>query len=124
MTWNHAWGAAPAYIITRKIFGIEPLEPAFRTVLIRPRPGALESAEIKSPTIRGAIHAKFNRGTGGVFNMEVVIPANTNARVMLPKPYKEDFALRLNGKEIPFTIEDGSVLIDDLEAGRYLLEIK
>ena len=124
MTWNHAWGASPAYIITRKIFGIEPLEPAFRKVLIRPRPGALESAEIKSPTIRGTVYAKFNSKPGESFDMEVVIPANTHARVMLADPGKEDFTLRLNGNEIPVHIEDGSVVIDDLKAGRYLLELK
>ena len=123
MTWNHAWGAAPAYIITRGIFGIEPLEPAYRTVLIKPQPGALQSAEIKSPTIRGPIHAKFSREPGGVFIMEVIIPANTHARVMLPKPDQENFTLRLNGNEIPFTITEESVLIDNLKAGRYLLEL-
>ena len=124
MTWNHAWGASPAYIITRGLFGIEPLEPAYRTVLIKPQPGALQSAEIKSPTIRGAIHAKFNRETEGVFNMELVIPANTNARVLLPKPDKEDFTLRLNGDEVSYTIEEGSVLIDNLQSGRHLLELQ
>jgi alpha-L-rhamnosidase len=62
MTWNHAWGASPAYIITRKIFGLEPLEPGFGKILIRPRPGPLESARIVSPTIRGSVHVKFDRG--------------------------------------------------------------
>ncbi|MFW5835359.1 MAG: alpha-L-rhamnosidase C-terminal domain-containing protein [bacterium] len=124
MTWNHAWGAAPAYIITRGIFGIEPLEPAFRKVLIKPQPGSLESAEIKSPTIRGPIHAKFNREPEGIFIMELVIPANTNARVMLPMPGKDNFTLSVNGKETPFVMEDGSVMVDNLKAGKYVMEIR
>ncbi|MDZ7720804.1 MAG: alpha-L-rhamnosidase C-terminal domain-containing protein [Balneolaceae bacterium] len=124
MTWNHAWGASPAYIITRGIFGIQALEPAYKTVLIKPQPGELQSAEIKSPTIRGPIHAKFNSEPEGVFSMELVIPANTNARVMLPKPDKEDFTLQLNGDEVSYTIEEESVLIDDLEAGKYRLELQ
>ncbi|MDR9408355.1 MAG: alpha-L-rhamnosidase C-terminal domain-containing protein [Balneolaceae bacterium] len=123
MTWNHAWGASPAYIITRGLFGIEPLEPAYRSVLIKPRPGALQSAEIKSPTIRGPIHAKFNKEPG-VFRMELVIPANTNAKVLLPKPEIEDFTFRLNGNEVPFTIEEESISIDNLQAGNYLLELR
>lgn len=123
MTWNHAWGASPAYIITRGIFGIQPLEPAYRSVLIKPRPGALQSAEIKSPTIRGPIHAKFSKEPG-VFRMELVIPANTNAKVLLPKPEMEDFTFRLNGNEVPFTIEEESVSIDNLQAGNYLLELR
>jgi len=124
MTWNHAWGAAPTYIITTGIFGIEPLEPAFRTFLVKPQPGSLESAEIKSPTIRGPIHAKFNREPEGIFNLELVIPANTNARVMLPLPDKDDFTVLMNGREMPVVIEDGSVLVDNLKAGKYLMEIR
>ncbi len=124
MTWNHAWGAIPAYVITRNILGIEPLEPGFRKVLIKPQPGSLESAEIKSPTIRGPIHAKFSREPEGIFNMELVIPANTNARVMLPMPDKDDFTFLLNGKEIPAVIEGESVLVDNLKAGKYLMEIR
>jgi len=124
MTWNHAWGAAPAYIITRGLFGIEPLEPAYKTVLIKLRPGNLQNAEIKSPTIRGPIHVKFNKEKVAVLTMEIVIPANTNARVMLPQPDKHDFTLRLNGDEVPFTIEKGSVLIDKLQSGKHLIEIQ
>jgi alpha-L-rhamnosidase len=65
MTWNHAWGASPAYIITRHIFGIEPLEPGFGRIQIRPRTGALESARIVSPSIRGSVHVKFERIIAG-----------------------------------------------------------
>ncbi len=124
MTWNHAWGAIPAYVITRNILGIEPLEPGFRKVLIKPQPGSLERAEIKSPTIRGPIHAKFNREPEGIFNMELVIPANTNARVMLPLPDKDDFTVLMNGREIPVVVEGESVLVDNLMAGKYLLELR
>jgi len=124
MTWNHAWGAIPAYVITRNILGIEPLEPGFRKVLIKPQPGSLESAEIKSPTIRGPIHAKFSREPEGIFNMELVIPANTNARVMLPLPDKDDFTFLLNGRELPAVIEGESVLVDNLMAGKYLIELR
>ena len=124
MTWNHAWGASPVYIITRGIFGIQPLEPAYKSVLIKPQPGELKSAEIKSPTIRGAIHAKFNNEPGESFEMELVIPANTNAQVMLPKPDKEDFTLRINGDEVSYTIEEDSVFVDNLYSGKHLLELR
>ena len=124
MTWNHAWGASPAYIITRRIFGIEPLEPAFRKILISPRPATLKSAEIISPTIRGAVHARFSNEPGGAFEMEIVIPANTGARVMLPVSDNREYTLLVNGEKRPFTIGDGSVVIDDLESGRYLLRLE
>jgi alpha-L-rhamnosidase len=127
MTWNHAWGAAPVYIITRRIFGIEPLEPAFRRVRIKPQPGALESAEIKSPTIRGPVYAKFKNEPGS-FTLEVVIPANTDAELMLPAKRikttgRENLIVTVNGNEVPFRMEDGFAVIDDLQAGSYKVEL-
>ncbi len=124
MTWNHAWGASPTYMINNKIFGIEPLEPAFRTMLIKPQSGDLASARIKSPTIRGPIHAEFKQKPGGEFNLEVIIPPNTRARVMLPLPDSEDYMVFVNGSKTPVVIEDGSVLVGDFNAGKYRMEIK
>lgn len=124
MTWNHAWGAAPAYIITRGIFGIEPLDPAYKTIQIKPQPGSLKSAEIKSPTIRGPIHARFNQGTDESFDLELSIPGNTTARLLLPKPDGDSITVSINGSVTPFVIEDGFVLIDKLEAGKYQLQLR
>ena len=124
MTWNHAWGASPVYTITRRIFGIEPLEPAFKKILIKPRPGTLQWAEIKSPTIMGAVHAKFNNEPGERFTLNLVIPANTTAKLMLPPPHKNNYLLKLNGKEVPIQLEKGYVVVDDLEAGKYELELQ
>jgi alpha-L-rhamnosidase len=149
MTWNHAWGASPAYIITRKVFGLEPLEPGFGKILIRPRPGPLGSARIVSPTIRGSVHVKFDRGfadgrsgdngpggdkgrsaeagintrQSGVFTLEFVIPANTSAMVMLPLPETAGFTVSLNGREIQAVTEADYIVIDNLEAGKHLLEL-
>ena len=40
LTWNHAWGAAPANIISRYVLGIRPLEPGFAKILVAPNPVA------------------------------------------------------------------------------------
>ena len=61
LDWNHAWGAAPANIIQRKLVGVEPLEPGFARVGIRPQPGDLEWFEAKVPTPKGPIHVKYDR---------------------------------------------------------------
>ena len=59
--WNHAWGAAPANIISRCLWGIRPLEPGFKKVQIHPQPGSLISSQIKVPTRRGPIQADYHR---------------------------------------------------------------
>ncbi len=82
--WNHAWGAAPANLIPRKLMGIEPLEPGFRRMIIKPQPASLKHAEIVCPTIRGNVLMSFVNEPGKSFSMKVEMPANTTADVYLP----------------------------------------
>ena len=82
--WNHAWGAVPANAIPRRLMGIEPLEPGFRKMRIKPQPATLAFAEINLPTIRGNVLVSFNNNPGTKFEMQINIPANTEAEVWLP----------------------------------------
>ncbi len=83
LTWNHAWGSAPANIIVRKLFGIEALEPAFRLVKIHPQPANLEYARLKTPTIRGPIICEWSQKNAR-YDLYVRLPANTKAHLYLP----------------------------------------
>jgi hypothetical protein len=53
--WNHAWGAAPANLIPRQLWGIQPKTPGFGVVSIHPQMGDLKYSTIKTPTIKGSI---------------------------------------------------------------------
>jgi hypothetical protein len=83
--WNHIWGAAPANLIPRKLMGIEPVEPGYRRIRIKPQPATLRRGEIKTPSIRGDIRVSFDNRPGENFTLEVEIPANATAEVWLPK---------------------------------------
>ena len=102
--WNHAWGAAPGNLIPRKLMGIEPLEPGFRKIRIKPQPGSLESAEIKHPTIRGDVAVTFINHPGESFWLEVTVPANTTAEVHLPLFSKQQI-LHMDGRPVPYRQE-------------------
>lgn len=82
--WNHAWGAAPANLIPRKLMGIEPIEPGFSKIRIKPQPATLRQASVRVPTIRGNITVAFDNTSGERFEMKVEIPANSVAEVWLP----------------------------------------
>ena len=97
LTWNHAWGSAPANIIPRELMGITPLQPAFRKVRIKPQPGNLKSASIKMPTIRGFIYCTWKKSDDG-FYLDVTIPANTNAEIWLP--VKSVDGVKENGQDV------------------------
>lgn len=81
LTWNHAWGAAPANIIARYLAGVAPLTPGYEKILIAPQPGTLASFDAKIPTARGAVKVKFSKAES---RLEVEVPAGTTARVSLP----------------------------------------
>ncbi len=74
--WNHAWGAAPANIIPRYLWGIQPETPGYTTVAIRPQMGNLNSSAIKVPTIRGAIKAQYTRHPDDTERYLIEMPAN------------------------------------------------
>ncbi|MCQ2252153.1 MAG: alpha-L-rhamnosidase [Bacteroidales bacterium] len=83
--WNHPWGASPANIITRKIMGIEPLEPGFRKIRIKPMAAGLEHASITSPTPRGPVRVSIrNSKQKNKSTLKAEIPANMAAEIILP----------------------------------------
>lgn len=119
--WNHAWGAAPAHLIPRKFFGIEPLEPGFSKIRIKPQPAGVREANIKVPTIRGDINASFVNQPGESFSLEVDIPANTTAELWLPCTFKKA-RLLLDGKEQKYTRQQGFAIVHT-GSGRHTISI-
>ena len=118
LTWNHAWGSAPANIIPRKLFGVEPLEPAFKKIRIKPQPGNLHYARLKMPTIRGMIHCTW-KVENNRFNFDVTIPANTSAEIWLPSVSKD--AIKECGKKIE---DKNDIMILGGKDGFVVCEIK
>ncbi len=115
--WSHAWSASPAHIIPRKIMGIEPEEPGFGKICIRPHPGVLTSAKAKVPTIRGDIDVDFTQDLGKSLELNIVIPSNTTASVYIPK-VSGKYTLTLNGKNVKGTVSNDYVLLNDIKAGK------
>lgn len=83
LDWNHAWGAAPANIIPRLLVGVEPIEPGFSVVRIRPQIGSLSSVNAEVPTIRGMVQVSIERDETD-YRLRCTIPANMTALVHLP----------------------------------------
>lgn len=77
--WNHAWGAAPANIIPRELFGIKPLKPAFEVFQFKPQTASLKSAKLRHPTPHGPIEIELNNN-----EINLIIPEGTAAQVELP----------------------------------------
>ncbi len=114
--WNHAWGAAPANVLPRKLMGIEPLAPGWSKFQIRPQLGSLQWAEARTPTPRGSVFVRAEAGP--VFKLIVEIPAGTTATVAIPA--RAAAAITESGK--PLAQVPGVTLLR-LNAGRAELSV-
>jgi len=114
--WNHAWGAAPTNIIPRKLMGIEPIEPGFRKIRIKPQVGNLAHAGIICPTIHGDVAVSFRNNPQQLFNLNVTIPANTTADVYLPF-WSKSQKVKMNGSVVKYHQEGSFVVIENIGSG-------
>jgi hypothetical protein len=64
--------------------GIEPIEPGFKKIRIKPQPATLQFAEARTTTVRGDIFVAFDNRNSDRFILDVEIPANTTAEILLP----------------------------------------
>ena len=72
LDWTHAWGAAPANIVTRCLSGIRPTAPGFAEFVIDPQPGNLEFFKAVQPTPHGSIEIEYSDK-----KIRFTIPENT-----------------------------------------------
>ncbi|MCF6332389.1 MAG: family 78 glycoside hydrolase catalytic domain [Draconibacterium sp.] len=96
--WNHAWGAAPANIIPRYLWGIQPKTPGFGVVSIKPQLGNLTNSSIIVPTIKGQIKCKFNKKSNRLSNYKVDLPANMVGEFGVELP--SNAVVRVNGQAV------------------------
>ena len=120
--WNHAWGAAPANIIPRCLMGIEPLEPGFAKVRIKPQVGSLRSGSLDLPTVRGTIHVDFASMPNESFVLNVDIPANVEAMVYLPRLDSDLPDIVMDGRVVRGAVEGQFIAIDRVGSGKHRFE--
>ncbi len=125
LTWNHAWGSAPANIIPRRLMGIEPLEAGFKRFSIVPQPSNLKDIALTVPTINGSISSDLKVNSSGKqssWTMKVSVPGNTEAELWLPVHFT---TVTLNGKpynaETTKTVVNSSRKLTLLPAGEYII---
>ncbi|KAL3445306.1 bacterial alpha-L-rhamnosidase-domain-containing protein [Aspergillus insuetus] len=69
----------------KTVAGVSPLEPGWRQILVKPLPGGtVTSAEAKYDTAYGRLEARWGVSDGDQFKLELVVPPNSSAKVVLP----------------------------------------
>ncbi|GAB3996604.1 hypothetical protein GCM10028807_39600 [Spirosoma daeguense] len=118
---NHAWGAAPANVIVRKLMGVEPLTPGFEKLRIKPQPGNLTYASLKTPTVKGNVVVTFSTNNSQAI-LDVVIPGGITADVYMPNPLGRR-NLSLDGKSIKNELEDDYLLLRNVPSGEHTIRL-
>lgn len=82
-SFNHYSLGAVGEWLYERVAGIRPAKPGYEHVIVAPEPGGLEWARAEYRSVRGPITSAW-RQEGGDFRLEVEIPANVSATVVLP----------------------------------------
>lgn len=120
-SFNHyAYGAVGEWIYTH-IGGITLDQNAYKRSVIAPRPGGgITSAKCSVETPYGLLATDWKTSDGS-FDMQLIVPANTSARVTLPVDAKA--RITINGK--PAASSEGVSAVQgnafDVAAGKYLI---
>ena len=119
---NHAWGAAPANLIVRKLMGIEPIEAGASVVHIKPQLGHLQFAQLTTSLIRGKISIDYLlKGQAAIY--QIKIPSGIRAQLELKVPH-HNARLWIDGKLTNQKAFEGKYQVDKLESGNHLVELK
>jgi alpha-L-rhamnosidase len=96
----HGFSASPTYQLSRRVLGVSPDAPGWRSVIVTPDLAGLDFAEGAVPTIRGDVEVRLEKTADGF-----------HARVSGP----DDLAIRL-------TSAPGLVLVGDVSTARGVSE--
>ena len=114
---HYSFGAVGQWMF-ENIGGINTDGPAFKRIVLRPQPGGkLTWAKVQHETIRGPIVSNW-KWAKGVFDLEVHIPANTTATLVLPTSDAQ--SVRESGKPLA---EASGIKTTGVKAGTVVLEL-
>ena len=126
LSWSHPWASAPASAVAWGFFGIRPTAPGFKTFECRPQPGNVSSAATTVPTLSGFIRASFRQwfsqqekdgGSIVGIRLELHVPANTMAKVCLPRFGLASTSLSIDGVAIGGFVQRDYVCVDGVGSG-------
>jgi hypothetical protein len=117
----HGWSSGPTDWLIEQVLGIQPLEPGFREVSIRPDLVDLQWARGAEPTPQGVIHVDYRKAAQGL-EAEIDLPQGLVGKVSMPVSASQT-SVMVNGKPMKgSSVENGSRLLLQLtQGGHYTL---
>lgn len=94
---SHGWCSSPLIQMSSRVLGVTSSSPGFRTIAVRPMPCGLTWAKGKVPTPHGDVAVAWSSGADK-FELEVTVPAGSEADVVVPVADFANPAVTVNGK--------------------------
>ncbi|MEV6636485.1 alpha-L-rhamnosidase C-terminal domain-containing protein [Actinoplanes sp. NPDC051470] len=96
----HGWSAMPTSALSKYVLGIQPVEPGYRTWLVRPQPGDLAWTKGQAPTPHGPLAVAWSHNSAsGQFTMRVQAPSGTSGTVAVPT-FGRSIDIKVNGRSV------------------------
>lgn len=114
--YNHAWGAVPANMVARGMWGINPKTPGFGLATIFPQMGTLTNSSIVVPTIKGQIKAEYEKVNDNLTRYVVDLPANMPGEFKAKWP--ENAIVKVNGEVLNLVFDSIR-----LSPGKHTIEV-
>ena len=122
LDWNHAWGAAPANIIVRKLMGVEPISPGGDQIQIKPQLGSLSFATLKTTLLKGEVEVAYQKNNMND-QINISLPGATTGNICLAfNPLKP--TLSMDGKILNLQPIDGFFVVKDVPAGKHVFVLQ
>ncbi|QGY42582.1 Bacterial alpha-L-rhamnosidase [Maribellus comscasis] len=115
--WNHAWGAAPANIVPRYLWGIRPKTPGYGEAVIQPQMSSLKTSSVVVPTLKGQIKGEYQLVNQRFRKYNIELPANVVGEFILD--FSPQDVVTVNGE--PVNLSFGSIR---LSPGKNDIEIR
>jgi hypothetical protein len=114
----HGWSSGATAWLTEQVLGIQPVEPGFREVSIRPDLVDLQWARGAEPTPQGLIRVDYRKAAQGL-EAEIDLPQGLIGKVSMPVSAGQT-AVMVNGKSLKGSpVENGSRLLVQLTQGSH-----
>jgi hypothetical protein len=118
LTWNHAWGSAPANILSRYVLGVRPASPGHKQILIAPHVGDIKHVQGKVPTPQGPVVVRVEN-TAAAFRVALDVPSGTRASATIPARPRHQLLL----DDKPVTVQTSSPTCSaEVPSGHHTLE--
>ena len=118
MSFAHPWATAPTNLIPRYLMGITALLPGFKKISVRPQPGAVHTASITIPTIRGKVSVDITNETN--FILKIFLPVTTSAKVYVPKKGATGSLVYVDGVGKSGAIDGNFIVFDSIGSGNHV----